>query len=289
MRVPDEAHPACLHADALRGLVGPEHVLPDRVARRGVVEGDLAAPRRRAPARAGTRRSGARSRSWVQRTAAAAAGEKVEMSSSSSTARSWLPTRHSGQRSADEVGALVGLGAVADDVAQAPDLVDAAASSRVGEHGLERGQVGVDVGERSRGASASRPRHAGADYRRRADEASGALAAVAPRSRRRRRGGDGRSSPRARSGCSRPRPRAADPVAGRRRASTSAPPSSSAAEDYRYGQRWLVLAGLGDRGRRARRASRSGGPRRLRRGLDRLGRAAAARRGRRRRRARRGR
>ena len=82
----------------------------------------------------------------VQRTAAAAAGEKEEMSSSPSTARSWLPTRHSSQRSRDEAGALVGLGAVADDVAEAPELADAGPLD-VGQYGFERRQVRVDVAE----------------------------------------------------------------------------------------------------------------------------------------------
>ena len=68
------------------------------------------------------------------------------MSSSPSTARSWFPTRQSAQRSRTSVGALVGLGAVADHVAEAPDLVDAGRLD-VREHGLERGQVGVDVAE----------------------------------------------------------------------------------------------------------------------------------------------
>ena len=51
------------------------------------------------------------------------------MSSSPSTARSWLPTRQTSQRSRTSVGAGVGVGAVADHVAEAPDLVDAGASS----------------------------------------------------------------------------------------------------------------------------------------------------------------
>jgi hypothetical protein len=49
--------------------------------------------------------------------------------------------------------ALVGVGPVADDVAEAPELVDAGAL-HVGENRLEGGQVGVDVaddGEAHRG------------------------------------------------------------------------------------------------------------------------------------------
>ena len=68
------------------------------------------------------------------------------MSSAPSTARSWLPTRQSVAALADQVGAGVGLGAVADHVAEAPDLLDAGLVDRR-EDGLERGQVGVDVGD----------------------------------------------------------------------------------------------------------------------------------------------
>ena len=47
---------------------------------------------------------------------------------------------------AGERHALVGLRPVADKVAEAPELVDALRLD-VGEHGLVRGQVSVDVGE----------------------------------------------------------------------------------------------------------------------------------------------
>ena len=128
------------------GLLGPEHVLPDRVARRGVVERRL---RRLSLGRRARRR---KSRfafavcSAVHSTAAAAAAEKVEVSSSPSTARSWLPTRQTSQRSRDQLDAGVGLGAVADDVAEAPELLDAGLVA-VAEDRLEGGQIGVDVAE----------------------------------------------------------------------------------------------------------------------------------------------
>ena len=87
-----EGHPARLRPDALGCLVGPEHVLPDGIARGSVVE---ATSRLSSAGSSVERKSTAvgSMRSRVQRTAAAAAGEKVEMSSCSSTARSWLPTR----------------------------------------------------------------------------------------------------------------------------------------------------------------------------------------------------
>ena len=46
----------------------------------------------------------------------------------------------------DHLGAVVGLGAVPDDVAQAPDLLGVVAAD-VGEHRPQRGQVAVDVGD----------------------------------------------------------------------------------------------------------------------------------------------
>jgi hypothetical protein len=46
----------------------------------------------------------------------------------------------------DEASALVGLGPVADDIAEAPAALDARLVDR-GEHRLEGRQVAVDVGE----------------------------------------------------------------------------------------------------------------------------------------------
>ena len=57
---------------------------------------------------------------------------------------------------ADQVGAGVGLGAVADDVAEAPDLLDAGLVDRR-EDGLEGGQVGVDVADDGCAQAASVP------------------------------------------------------------------------------------------------------------------------------------
>ena len=68
------------------------------------------------------------------------------MSSAPSTARSWLPTRQTSQRSRTSVGAGVGLGPVADHVAEAPDLLDPGLVDRR-EDRLEGRQVGVDVAD----------------------------------------------------------------------------------------------------------------------------------------------
>ena len=111
-----------------------------------MVEGDLAALVGRLEATEEVERAGRPRSSASSRTAAAAAGEKVEMSSSPSTARSWLPTRHTLAALGHEAGALVGLGAVADHVAEAPELADAGPLD-VGEYGFERRQVRVDVAQ----------------------------------------------------------------------------------------------------------------------------------------------
>ena len=72
-----------------------------------------------------------------------------------------------------QLGALVGLGAVADHVAQAPDLSTGAVDA--GEHRLEGGQVGVDVADQAEthleaprnGQVGGRSATSTADYRKR--------------------------------------------------------------------------------------------------------------------------
>ena len=61
--------------------------------------------------------------SCVQRAASAAPRENSSSDSSPVTARSWLPARQTSACSRDEPAAVVGVGAVADEVAQAPDLL----------------------------------------------------------------------------------------------------------------------------------------------------------------------
>ena len=48
---------------------------------------------------------------------------------------------------AEEVDHLAGIGAVADDVTEAPDLIYGAAVTGVGQDSLECFEVGVDIGE----------------------------------------------------------------------------------------------------------------------------------------------
>ena len=130
---------ACI-VDALGGLLDREHVLPDRVAGGGVEEADLVLGVRRAPARRKSSVSGSDVLPRSTRRRPRRPPRRRRVSSSPSTARSWLPTRQTSQRSRDQRRAGVGLGAVADDVAEAPALLDAGLVDRR-EHGLEGGQV----------------------------------------------------------------------------------------------------------------------------------------------------
>ena len=81
------------------------------------------------------------------------------MSSAPSSARSWLPTRQTDAALAHQRRAGVGLGAVADHVAEAPDLLDAGLVDRR-EDGLEGLPVGVDVAEDGCAQAGSVPRPA---------------------------------------------------------------------------------------------------------------------------------
>ena len=65
------------------------------------------------------------------------------------TARSWFPARQVVARSSHERAALVRPRPVADEVAEAPELVGRVGVDRL-EHGLERVEVGVDVGDDGR-------------------------------------------------------------------------------------------------------------------------------------------
>ena len=160
----DEGHPARLGPDALGCLVGPQHVLPDGVARGSVIEGHFATligrvehreevdrgllhalPR---PAHGGRR--GGREGRDVELL------EHGEVVVADETHRAAF---------ADQGRALVRLGAVTDDVAQAPGFVDACGLG-AGEDRLERGQVGVNVAEQGETHDLRSPNTA--DYRKRA-------------------------------------------------------------------------------------------------------------------------
>ena len=145
VRVADERDALALDVEAQLGEQRAEHVLPDRVARARVVEADaglLAGRRQRAqelevrradrllrPAR-GERRA---RRELVE---ADLAGDAEVVVAGQADRR--VPAR--------QLDAGVRLGAVADEVAEAPHLVGARGFG-VGEHRLEGVAVAVDVGE----------------------------------------------------------------------------------------------------------------------------------------------
>jgi arginyl-tRNA synthetase len=143
--VADQAHPLLQGVEAGLGLVGREHVLPNRIPGRGVGEADpvlgcgrlqrrqkfeglladlLAGPGDRRGSRLGEGRD-------VER----AQQREVVIADQAGVAAF-----------AGEHGAGVGVGAVADQVAQAPNLVDLGIVDRR-EDGLEGLPVGVDVAE----------------------------------------------------------------------------------------------------------------------------------------------
>ena len=73
-------------------------------------------------------RASGSSSSIVQRALVAASGEKSSRSTLPIAARSWLPSRQRSECARASVDAAVRLRAVADDVAEAPDLVDGLAA-----------------------------------------------------------------------------------------------------------------------------------------------------------------
>jgi hypothetical protein len=143
--VPDQAHPLSLLVHAFERLVEREHVLPDRVAGGGVVEADLAVGH-----------LGLEALQELDRRLVAVLARPLD--SRRRGARENLGVDLSGHREvvvADEgeiaalgceLRAVVGLGPVADDVSQAPALVQTGLVDRP-EDGLERRQVRVDVGQ----------------------------------------------------------------------------------------------------------------------------------------------
>jgi arginyl-tRNA synthetase len=143
--VTDQADPCRLHVEACIRLLGGKDVLPDRIAGRGVEEGDFLAFARRLQLAQHLQRSlgdvltgpgdrscgGLGERSDIQGT------EHREVMVADQAERAALP---------HQIGALVGLGTVAEHVAQAPDLLDAGIVDRI-EGGLERWQICVDVAD----------------------------------------------------------------------------------------------------------------------------------------------
>ena len=100
-----------------------EDVLPDRVARAAVVETDALALGARSARPASQSRASAPSTPRVHFAATAASPAKSSRSSVPSTPRSWLPARQTSVRSIAQRQHSFGCGAVADEIAEAPDGV----------------------------------------------------------------------------------------------------------------------------------------------------------------------
>ena len=143
---PIEAHPPLLDCEAVGRLVGPEHVLPDRIAGRGVVE-------RGGPGGVGgmqgaeeVERSPSRSSRSSTRPQRPRREEKVEVSSAPEHREVVVADQARLAALRTRVDALVGARAVADHVSEAPELVDLDVLDVV-EHRLEGRQIRVDVAE----------------------------------------------------------------------------------------------------------------------------------------------
>ena len=84
--------------------------------------------------------------SWSRVQKMARSAPVLKPSGSNRAPWSWLPSRQTRRVLDHQVEALARIGAVADNVAQAEDLVDALAAD-VGKHRLESLQVAVDVAD----------------------------------------------------------------------------------------------------------------------------------------------
>jgi hypothetical protein len=144
----DQADAVALHVEAQLGLEGGEDVLPDGVARAGVVEADVLA-----------KLLGLEGEQVVEvvlaqvllRPAGGELGPPGELVERQVAAHGHVVVADQ----ADPVGgaagqdaALVRRGAVADDVAEAPDLGDAGLHDVV-QHRLQRLAIPVDIGDDS--------------------------------------------------------------------------------------------------------------------------------------------
>ena len=145
MRVADERDAEVGRVEAQLGGQPGEHVLPDRVARGGVEEPVAVALALRAAGRAGSRGSPGRScRASTSRPARRRARSPRARGPRRPRGRGCRRARSSSARTAS-FDAGVGLGAVADEVAEAPDLLRPRGLGS-GDHRLEGVAVAVDVG-----------------------------------------------------------------------------------------------------------------------------------------------
>ena len=144
--VPDEAHPVCLRVEAQLGLQGREHVLPDRVAGAGVKQAHLLLDVHRLQLTAGSARVSVVIVARVHCAASAAPRENSPSGEIAADAQVVVAGQADRGVAAGQVDARVGLGAVADEVAQAPHLLAFGGLDRV-QHGLEGVAVAVDIGD----------------------------------------------------------------------------------------------------------------------------------------------
>ena len=130
--------------DAGVGLLAGEHVLPDRVARRGVEEADPLALAFRLQLAQELQRvlADVCPRPLDRQRRRLGEGVDVERAQHREVV---VADQRDRAALADQGGAGVGLDPVAEHVAEAPDLLGAGLLDRR-EHGLERRQIGVDVG-----------------------------------------------------------------------------------------------------------------------------------------------
>ena len=143
--VADEADPLVLGREAVGRLLGPEDVLPDRIPWRRVVEGRV--PREVGRGEVGEEGQvllgGVLGRPFDRRRSRRREGRGVELAEHCEIV---VPDQTDLTPVPREIDAEIGIGAVADHVAEAPALVDSDVVA-VAEDRLEGRQVGVDVAE----------------------------------------------------------------------------------------------------------------------------------------------
>ena len=145
MRVPDGAHARLHLVDAVVGGHRGEHVLPDRIARARVVEAERAANSSRA-ASSFSRYLGGLISFFVHTAAAAALARSRRCQPVDTTGRGCRSGTIDRSRAASSTHSS--LGAVADQVAQAPDASTGLLASSSQDR-LERRKVPVDVGDQA--------------------------------------------------------------------------------------------------------------------------------------------
>ena len=143
MGVADQADAVRLGVEAQLRLERREHVLPDRIPGARVEQADVLVEVGGLELVRYSRVSGVIT-PWVHLAASAAPRENSSSGSAPRTPRSWLPGQADRGVPPGQLDARVGLGAVADEVAQAPHLLALGGLDRV-QHRLEGMPVAMDV------------------------------------------------------------------------------------------------------------------------------------------------